>query len=51
VLSLLLDGLPHLVELSAVSAYEDEDAVVSQFECSVATDAGGRSGDDIRFTI
>jgi hypothetical protein len=51
VLSFLLDSLLHLVELSAVSAHEDEGAVVSQFECSVATDAGGRSGDDVCFTI
>jgi len=51
VLSFLLDGLLHLVELSAVSADQDDCAVLGQFECSAATNAGGRSGDDVRLAI
>ena len=51
VLAFLLDGLLHLVELSTVAADQDDRAVLGQFECRAATDAGGRAGDDVRLAI
>jgi hypothetical protein len=51
VLPLLLDGLLHLAELSAVAADQDDPAVLGQLKCREATYAGSRAGDDVRLAI
>jgi hypothetical protein len=51
VLTLLLDGLLHLGELSRVAADQDNCAVLGQFECREAAYAGGWASDDVSVTV
>ena len=47
----LLDGLLHFAELLAVPADQHDSAVLGQLERREASYAGGRAGDDVRFSI